>query len=65
MCLTLGVTLLASTQEIQLVLSSQFTVGAPLWSSKASMYLWITLVFLTDLYMHLISPSVESDAIAG
>ena len=29
MCLTLGVTLLASTTEIQLVLSSQCTVGSP------------------------------------
>ena len=39
-------------------------VGAPVWSSKASMYLRITLVFLTDLYMHLIFPSVESEAIS-
>ena len=65
MCLTIGVTLLASTTEIQLVLSSQFTVGAPVWSAKASMYLRITLVLLTALYMHLISLSVESDYIAG
>ena len=65
MCLTLGVTLLASTTEIQLLSSPQYTVGAPVWSAKASMYLRITLVFLTALYMHLISPSVESDAIAG
>ena len=59
MCLTLGVTLLASTIEIQLVLSSQCTVGAHVWSTKASMYLRITLVFLTDLYMYQISPSVD------
>ena len=65
MCLILGVTLLASTIEIKLVLSSQFTVGAPVWSAKYSMYLRITLVLLTALYMHLISLSVESDAIAG
>ena len=65
MCLTLGVTLLDPTTEIQLVLSSQCNVGSPLWSAKASIYLRITLVFLTDLYMHLISPSVDSDAIAG
>ena len=65
MCLTLGVTILASTTEIQLVLSYQYTVGAPVRSSKASMYLLITLVLLTYLYMHLISPSVESDTIAG
>ena len=37
MRLTLGVALLASTTEIQLVLYSQFTVGAPVWSAKASM----------------------------
>ena len=60
---TLGVTLLASTTEIQLVLSSQCTVYAPVWSDKAYMYLRINSVFLTDLYMHLISPSFESDAI--
>ena len=63
MCLTLGVTILTSTPEIQLVLSSKFTVGVPVWSAKASMYLRITVVFLTALYMHLISPSVDSDAI--
>ena len=65
MCLTLGLIFLASTTEIQLVLSSQFNVGSPLWIDKASMYLRVTLVFLTDLYMHLISPSVESEAIDG
>ena len=65
MCLTQVGTLLASTTEIQLVLSSQCTVGAPVLSSKASMYLQITLVFLTALYMRLIYPSVESDYIAG
>ena len=64
MCSSLVVTLLASTSEIQIVLSSQCTVGAPIWSYKASMYLRITLVYLTALYMHLIYPSVESDSIA-
>ena len=64
MCLTLGVTLLASTTEIQHVLSYQCTVGAPVWSAKASIYLWIYLVLFTALYMNLISPPVESDAIA-
>ena len=29
MCLTIGVIILASTEEIQLVLYSQFTVGTP------------------------------------
>ena len=65
LCLTLGVTILASTKDIKLVLSSHFTVGAPVWIDKASMYLRITLFFLTALYMHTIYPSVESDAIAG
>ena len=65
MCLILGVTLLASTIEIKIVLSSQCYVGAPVWSDKGSMYLRITLVFFTYLYMHLIYPSVESYAIAG
>ena len=65
MCLTLEVTILDSTTEIYFVLSSQCTIGAPVWSDKASMYLRITLDFLTDFYMHLISPSVESYDIAG
>ena len=39
MCLTLGVTLLDLITEIQLVLYSQCTVGAPVCSDKASMYL--------------------------
>ena len=65
MCLTIGVTILASTTEIQLVLYYQCNVGAPVRSSKSSMYLRITFVFLTDFYMHQISPSVESYAIAG
>ena len=64
-CLTLGVTILYSTTEIQLVLSSQCTVGAQLWSDKASTYLRIALVLLTELYMHLMYPSVESEAITG
>ena len=64
MCLTPGVTILASTTERQLVLSYQCTVGAPVWSAKASIYLWIYLVLFTALYMNLIYPPVESDAIA-
>ena len=65
MCLTLEVNLLSSTTDIQLVLSSQCNVSAPVWNYKASMYLWITLVLLTSLYMHLISLLVGLDAIAG
>ena len=65
MCLTLGITLLTLTIEIQLWLSSQCTVGALVWIDNASMYLRIALVFLTVLYMYLISPSVESYATAG
>ena len=65
MCLTIGVTLLASTTEIQRVLSSQSTVCVPVWSATASIYIGINLTFLTALYMHLISASVESDDIAG
>ena len=64
MCLTIGVTILASTKIIQLVLSSKCTVGAPVWSAKASIYLRITLFLLTYLYMNLIPQSVESEAIA-
>ena len=64
MCLTLCVTILASTTEIKLVLYSQCTVVAPVWSAKASIYLQINLVFLTALYIHIIYPSVESYAIA-
>ena len=65
MCLTLGVTLLASTKDIQLVISYQCTVGAPMWSAKASTYHRINLFLLTALYMHLIFSLVESDYIAG
>ena len=64
-CLTLGVTILASTKEIKLVLSYECTVGLLVWSAKASMYLRINLVFLTALYMYLIYPSLDSEAIAG
>ena len=62
MCLTLGLTILASTTEIKRELSSQCTVGAPVWSAKSSMYLRITLVLLTALYMHIVYISVESEA---
>ena len=65
MCLTLVVTILASTTYIQLLLSYQCNVGAPVLSTKASMYLSKNFVFLTALYMHLLSPSVDSDYIAG
>ena len=65
MCLTLGVTILASTTKIHLVLSYQCTEGEHVYSAKASMYLLITLVFFTSFYMHLVSPSVDSDYIAG
>ena len=65
MCLTLGVTILASTIEIQILLSSQFTFGAPVCSAKSSMHPRITLVSLTALYMYLIYLSVESEVIAG
>ena len=65
MCLTLGVTILDPKIEIYIVLSCQLTVGAPVCSSRAYMYLRITLVFLTALYMYIISLSVNSEAIAG
>ena len=65
MCLNIGVTILASTKEIQLVLSSQCTIGAAVWGDKAYMYLRKTLVFLTAFYMHILFPSVESEAIHG
>ena len=64
-CLTLVVTLLYQTTEIKLVFYSQCTVGATVWSARASMYLCITLVLLTDFYTHLIYQSVESEVIAG
>ena len=65
MCLIPGVTILASAAEIQLVLYYQCTGGAPVRSTNAYIYLWITLVFLKALYMHLIYQSVESEAISG
>ena len=64
LCLTLVVTLLASTTEMQLVLSYLFTVGAPVWSAKDSIYLRITLVLFKALYMYIIYPSVESEYLA-
>ena len=65
MCLTLGVTILAPTTKIKIVLSYKCTVGAPVRSAKAFMYLRIALVFLTALYMNPIYPSMESYAIDG
>ena len=47
------------------MLSSQCTVGAPVWSAKAPIYRQSALVFLTALYMYLISPLVESEATDG
>ena len=64
-CLTIGVNILASTTEIQLVLSSQYNVGATVWRDKDYMYLRINFVFFTDLYMNIISSSVKSDDISG
>ena len=65
LCLTLGVTILASTTEIQIVLSYQCTVGESVWIDSSSMYLRITIVLFTALYMHLIYPSVGSETISG
>ena len=56
MCLTLGVTLLNPTAEIQL---------KPVCSDRDSVYLRITLVLLTYLYVNIIYPSVDSESIAG
>ena len=64
-CLTIGGTSLASKTEIELVLYYQYTVGAAVWIDKASMYLRTSLVLLKSLYMHLISPLVDSESIAG
>ena len=65
MCLNPGVTISDSTKEIQLLLPSQYTVGALMWSAKDFMYLRRSLVLLTDLYMYLIYPPLVSEAIAG
>ena len=65
MCLTLGVTILSWTTEIQLVLYYQCTVGAPVWIAKYSIYLLIALFFLKSLCVHIIYPSVDSEATAG
>ena len=62
MFLTLGVTLLSSTIEMQLVLYSHCTVVSPVWSSNAPIQHQITSVLLVALYMHLIYPSVDSEA---
>ena len=56
--LTLVVTILVSTTEIQLMLSSQCTFGAPVLIDKAFLYIWVALVSFTAFYMHLISSSV-------
>ena len=42
MCLTLGVTLLVLTTEIQLVLYSQCSFCEPVWSARVYMFLRIT-----------------------
>ena len=64
-CLILGGTYLASKTEIELVLYYQYTVGAAAWIDKDSMYIRTSLVLLKSLYMHLISPLVDSESIAG
>ena len=56
MYLTLGVNILASTTEIQLLLSFKCTVGETVWISKAPVYLCICLILFTEFYMHLIFP---------
>ena len=63
--IVIGVTILASTIEIKIMLYFQCTGGEPVWIDKASMHIRITLVFLTALYMHLISPTVDSEARPG
>ena len=65
MCLTLGVTVLATTAEIRLLFSSQCTFDAPLFSAKVSVYLRIVLVLLIDLYINLIFTPLESVVTAG
>ena len=65
MCLTIGVTILASTTEIKIVLYYQFNVCTPVWSSKASMYLHIHLFLLTALHMNLIYISEEPEDKSG
>ena len=56
MSLILGVTLLASTTEIQIMLSSLCILGSPVWSDKTSMYLEITSVSLAAFYVYILSP---------
>ena len=65
MCLTIRLTILASSTEIKLMLYSQFTVSALMWSAKAYIYLRISLVLLTVLCMYIIYPSVESEDMSG
>ena len=65
MSLTLGVNILASTTEIQLMLSSQLTDGAPVCSAKVYMYLRIALVFLKSLNMNIIYTPLDSEYTAG
>ena len=47
------------------MLSSQCNFCALVWDTKDSTYLHIALVLLTEFYMYIISPLVESHAIAG
>ena len=44
-CLTLGVTVLASKTEIIILFYSQCTYVAPVWSDRSSMYLRMKSVF--------------------
>ena len=65
MRLTLRLTLIVSRTKMQLVFYSRCNIGAPVWSAKDSIYLGMALVFLKALYMHIISPSVDSEDTAG
>ena len=59
MSLYLGITLLDSTTEIHLVLSSQCIVGAPVARSRDSVQLRPDLVLFKALHKHRISLSLE------
>ena len=65
MCLTLGVTILSSTTERQLLLYSQCTVGALVWSAKVSAKLHIDLFLLKALKINLVYLPVESEYTTG
>ena len=50
MCFTIGVTILDSTTEIHLMLSSKFTFWYPVYIANEFIWLQIALVFLEDFY---------------